>query len=320
MPQRAMRVRIPFHVFSAFTLLALVTDSSVAVAQPKIVTNPANVAFGAVLVNSTTTWPLSVSNAGNAPLTISSMTDLGMNGVFGFLKKPPVPPIVIAPGDSMVLFLTFTPPAAGAYTGELVFQTDDPTAKMPKVPLDGAGVLPGLSIEPGYIVFPLTTTGTKSAPIVVSVANRGMLWIPVQDVRLTGANTNQFQIDSPAAFVLRPGESRSIPIVCAPVTPGAFSAVLVIAPQGANLTSIHLTCTGTLPPVRDLTMSSLDFGRMGDAGDAAMPQPVGGSCDVGRRTAGAYSLILVAAFLTVLTFRVRLRRRDRLCTTSRRLP
>ncbi|OGL47011.1 MAG: hypothetical protein A2161_14475 [Candidatus Schekmanbacteria bacterium RBG_13_48_7] len=54
---------------------------------------------------------------------------------------PPTPDVDLAPGESMVIELGFTPSDTVAYTARLWIQTEDPDADSIIIPIDGSGYL-----------------------------------------------------------------------------------------------------------------------------------------------------------------------------------
>jgi hypothetical protein len=79
--------------------------------------SPSPLAFGNVSVGGTATLPVTVSNTGNAPLTISGI--VSSDAVYTF--APNTFPVNVAAGGSTVFNVTFAPTAAGLVNGTLTF-------------------------------------------------------------------------------------------------------------------------------------------------------------------------------------------------------
>jgi hypothetical protein len=94
--------------------------------------------FGNVSVGGTATLPITISNTGNAQLTISNI--VSSNGVFTF--APSTFPVNIAAGGSSLFNVTFTPAVAGAVSGNLTF-THNAAGSPSDLPLQGTGQTQG---------------------------------------------------------------------------------------------------------------------------------------------------------------------------------
>jgi len=93
-----------FHVVAAGT-------------TPLFAINPSAVNFGTVLINSTHTRQFSISNAGGAPLTISSIT---VSGAEAFtLQNLPALPLTVNFGLNATFNLQYNPTTVGAHTGTI---------------------------------------------------------------------------------------------------------------------------------------------------------------------------------------------------------
>ncbi|HUB09402.1 MAG TPA: choice-of-anchor D domain-containing protein [Myxococcales bacterium] len=130
--------------------------------------SPAFLDAGEVLVGTTATEDLAVANGGTGPLTLESAT-LAQDGGASF-ALPGFAPTTLNPGQPMLLHVTFTPPAAGAYDGTLTIQTDACQQAAP-IELSGVGVAYGLAVSPATVAFDCVELGTTSAPQAVTVTN-----------------------------------------------------------------------------------------------------------------------------------------------------
>ena len=108
-----------------------------AVYEPEIAVSPTALDFGDVGVGDTRRLSITVSNTGNATLTL---TDAYIDGGGGAFKPQFTTPIDIAPGESRDLEVSFTPPSNETYTAALVIESNDPQNPTTSVALTGTGI------------------------------------------------------------------------------------------------------------------------------------------------------------------------------------
>jgi hypothetical protein len=101
--------------------------------RPMLAVTPNPVAFGTTTVATTATRTITVTNVGNAPMTITGVTV--PTAPFGATGSPVVGG-VIAAGSSVTATVTFAPTVPGAAAGSLIIQTDGGTVT---VTLTGTG-------------------------------------------------------------------------------------------------------------------------------------------------------------------------------------
>ncbi len=98
--------------------------------------SPTKLAFGTQAVNSSTTLPVTLTNAGQTPLNIGGISITGTNaGVFSEINNCPA---VLAPTAGCTISVTFTPTVKGARTGTLTV-TDNVAGGQSSVALSGTG-------------------------------------------------------------------------------------------------------------------------------------------------------------------------------------
>jgi len=100
--------------------------------EPDIDVSPASLDFGTVDVGLSKTLSLTISNKGNADLTVSSMTT---ETPFTISESP----FTLQPGGSKTITVKFTPQSGGSFTKQLVIISNDPDEGSLTVNLTGTG-------------------------------------------------------------------------------------------------------------------------------------------------------------------------------------
>lgn len=112
-------------------------------------------------------------------------------------------------------------------------------AKIVSVPLSGTAVInnvTNMSVTPPVLQLGDVRVGEEGKQLV-TITNRGSEGdnpIVLNEISLTGANSNEFMLEVPASTVIQPGESVDVTITFFPVTMGDKTAVLEIDQDGAS--------------------------------------------------------------------------------------
>ena len=109
-------------------------SASPAPTQTRIIGLSGNLAFGAVAVGSRPTATLTISNSGNAPLTVTGLT--GPGGYTASWTSGTVPG-----GGTQLVTIGFAPTAATTYNGTLIVNGDQ-TSGTNSMSVSGTGVVP----------------------------------------------------------------------------------------------------------------------------------------------------------------------------------
>ena len=194
---------------------------------------PTSLAFGNQLVNTTSAAKtVTLTNTGNAALTISSITS---SGDFAVSNNPCG--ASLAAGANCVISVTFTPTAAGARTGTLTI-TDNAGGSPQMVSLTGTGTSP----PPDFTL--------SAAPTTVTVA-RGAVSTPVT---ITVNPTNGFNSAVALTCAGAPANSACT-LSPASITPPTTSALTFTA----HAMLVPLPMTKPAPPLNMLRIVPLFF-------------------------------------------------------------
>jgi len=105
-------------------------DPNTAFQLPEIAFTPTLLFFGNVAVGQTANVSLTISNMGNASLTVSSA--VSDNAQFKVLTTLP---LSVAPGAMQTMAVRFSPILSGSHSAALTITSDDPARAIVNVPL-----------------------------------------------------------------------------------------------------------------------------------------------------------------------------------------
>ncbi len=230
---------------------------------PDIAVNPTSVAFAPVVTGSSGSATVTVTNEGTGSLSISS-TSLGGADASLFSIDSGGGSVILGPGTSRDIDLSFSPTALGSFSATLTIDSDDPDEPSVVVPLSGDGVAappPDIAVSPGSVSFGSVVTGSSGSSSVL-VSNDGSGSLSVSATTLGGTDASLFSIDGGGgAFVLAPSESRVIDLSFSPTALGSFSATLTIDSDDPDEPSVVVPLSGdgvdVPPPADEVTVEAV---------------------------------------------------------------
>lgn len=210
--------------------------------EPNIALSALSFNFKTVVVGQTASQTLHLTNSGNAPLQISSISLSSKQ----FAISGPSLPRTVLPALSLDYTLAFTPTTPGNASASLTIKSNAPQS-LPAISLAGVAekVIDSLQITPSSISFgnqTLQTTSTKN----VTVQNTGDVSITISGVTAVGSGFGYSDL-SPG-FSLAPNQQVTFQVWFSPKNSGAASGTVSIL--SASLTSpetISLSGDGVSP-------------------------------------------------------------------------
>jgi Abnormal spindle-like microcephaly-assoc'd, ASPM-SPD-2-Hydin/Beta-propeller repeat len=204
-----------------------ISKLNLATPAPSVCLNTPGINFGAVLVNTSASQPLTVTNCGNAPLQLGSI-----------ISSLPVVTVTqscgpIAPAASCAVQLTFSPVDASTSTGTLTL-TDNAAIPIQTVSFLGTGGAPQIFFPPGFNVSDLLV-GTQQEFDIIFINQGNGNWI-VSNVTATG----DFSVNDQCTAPLPPTNPSN------PGTPFCYIGV-IFAPTQAGVRNGVLTITDNAP-------------------------------------------------------------------------
>jgi hypothetical protein len=201
------------------------------------------ISFGSQMLGTTSPpYPIMLSNAGSAPLIVSSMTITGANpNDFAFKSFCGLTP-TLQTYDHCQINVTFTPTAAGSRAASFTVASNgigSPTS----VGLAGNGVAPPPLpyLSPTSVTFPSQYVGTSGLPQSVTLTNPASTALVISNVTATPAD---FAPLSTCGSTLAAGASCSIGVFFDPTTSGTRNGTLTVTDNATNSPQTA-TLTGT---------------------------------------------------------------------------
>jgi trimeric autotransporter adhesin len=202
-------------------------------------------------------------NSGQAPLHLSAIHD---DGDFSQSNNCP---LVMAPGASCAISVTFVPSTLGERDGYIVV-ADDSVDSPQRIPVTGVATMALAQLGPDRLNFS-QNVGAGTAPQTVTLANHGDGPLSIGGIAATG----DFRAASHCPSKLLPGLSCAISVTFTPQAAGPRSGSLVVTDDGNAAPGSHDTVRLTgfgYQPVASLSAVSLAPGS--NLGGSATPQVV----------------------------------------------
>lgn len=212
------------------------------------------------------TQTVTVSNTGNAPLTISSSVLGGANAADYLKTADGCSGVTVAAGSGCSVSVAFRPTSTGTRAATLAF-TDNSAGSPHNVSISGNGTTPpppppppppasgpAVTFTPSSLTFGAQPIGTTAAAQSVTVANTGNAPLFINSAATRGANPLDFTevSDGCSGLTLAVGTSCSVSINFSPTATGTRSGTFILtdnAPASPQTVPITGTGTGTNPPL-----------------------------------------------------------------------
>jgi len=206
-------------------------------------------AFGNVVVGSSKTGTLTISNTGNAPLTVNSIAypSTAFSGSWSG---------TIAAGASQNVTVTFAPTTAATSNGDITVNSNDSTSAK-TIALSGTGLaqtrIVGIS---GDMVFGSVTVNSTSSR-TLTITNSGNSALNVSGINYPPGFSGNWSGGNIAA-----GASRNVTVTFSPVLAQSYGGTITVnSDRTSGTNTISASGTGTAVPTRIIGLPvSLDFG------------------------------------------------------------
>jgi sugar lactone lactonase YvrE len=222
------------------------SGTGIPAAAPQAVLSPNPLAFPGTLVGTpASTMPMTLSNPGNAALTITSISVTGTNASsFGQSNNCGGS---LAAGATCTITVAFTPGSTGSLTAAISV-ADNATGSPQSAVITGTGTAPQAVLSPNPLPFPSTLVGTAATALPMTLSNPGTAALTITGISVTGTNASSFGQANNCGSSLAAGANCTITVTFTPGSTGGLTAAISVAdnatgsPQSATVTG-----TGTQP-------------------------------------------------------------------------
>jgi Abnormal spindle-like microcephaly-assoc'd, ASPM-SPD-2-Hydin/Protein of unknown function (DUF1573) len=241
------------------TLSGTASDAPMA----KLTANPTSTGFGNVVLGSSASQNIILTNTGNTVVHISGVATTGA----GFSVSGASTPIVLNAAQATTLAVKFTPTTSGTSTGTLKVDSD---AGGPSVivNLTGSETQAGLSVSPATFNFGSVVDGqTKSQNF--SLTNTGTADLTVTQITPIGSGYSVSGFNAPATIAA--GKTATFSVLFAPTTGGSLSGSVSVsssAPNSPNAVSLDGTGVAASATI-SASPTSLSFGTVSAGGTSS---------------------------------------------------
>lgn len=198
---------------------------------------PSNLSFGQVAMGTKATLSVVLTNVRSWNKTLISVGTTGG----AFAVSGPAFPVVLTPGKSVALSITFTPHAPGLTSGKVFIYS----GVRLNVPLTGTGTTIGqLSLSPTSLNFGSVELGKTTAETSTLSATGGSVTISS-----ASSSTSQFAIAGTSfPLTINAGQSVPLKVTFTPKTAGSASATLTFVSNAKDSSATEpVSGTGSAP-------------------------------------------------------------------------
>jgi hypothetical protein len=210
--------------------------------------------LGTVLIGKSRTRPVTVTNAGNAPLAIEDILVDGADAaVFSIGRGTDCSTEErLRAGASCQIAVTFRPTEGGGRTAELVI-VHDAEGSPAGVALRGEGRGQAqLALDPTTIDFGQVDVGSTSGVETVTITSGGTAVIVLSRLQLAGPAPSDYAIADSSTCVegveLEPGEACAVDLMFLPTAAGDREAALEVETRGGLAGRVDLSGSGLGAP------------------------------------------------------------------------
>jgi hypothetical protein len=226
---------------------------------PELTLSASTLAFGNVLVKTTSTKTLTLTSSGTAALKVNSVTLAGAEFALSGAKFP----VNLKPKQSITLQVSFHPTAAGATGGAITISSNSSSGSTATVTLGGTGTVPQLTLSASALTFGNVTVNT-TATKTLTLTSSGGAPLTINSVGVAGTGYAISGATFPAT--LNPKQSVTLQVSFDPTATGTDSGTITISSNSSSgaTSTVTLSGTGTATPTPQLTLSTvaLAFGNV----------------------------------------------------------
>jgi hypothetical protein len=234
---------------NGWTMQMVALRPAAAASAPAVSLSPGSLTFASQVVDaSSAAQAITVTNSGNAALTISGIAVTGANATD--FAQTSTCGSSLAAGATCAINVTFTPNATGSLAAAVTL-TDNATGSPQSVALAGTGASVGATknaaggLSTSSLSFGSEAVGVVSASQVVTLTNSSSTAMTISSIALTGSGAADFSQVSTCGASLAAAGQCTIVVLFTPSAIGTFTASLTVTDNAAGSPqSVSLSGTG----------------------------------------------------------------------------
>jgi hypothetical protein len=218
----------------ASPLLAQVTGTGT-----EVKLSASSIAFGSISFGKTSTFNLTISNAGTASFTLAETVS---GAGFSISSTGKTCSTSLAAGASCVLPVEYDPTAVGTNSGTLTLTTNGGSS--PVIPLSGTCTT-DVSVSPTTLPFGTVADGTAKV-LDVTVSNVGTISSLTVSASISGTGSAAFKVlttGNTCTTGVAAGKSCTLPVQFEDATTGSYSGTLTVTTNGGQNPTVSLSGT-----------------------------------------------------------------------------
>jgi Abnormal spindle-like microcephaly-assoc'd, ASPM-SPD-2-Hydin len=221
----------------------------------QLVSNPGSLNFANIVVGTSQTQSVTLTNSGSTSVTVSQATVSGN----GFTASGLALPLTLGAGQSATLAVVFAPQSAGSVAGNIAVISNASNSTL-NLPLSGSAVAAGqLMGNPSSLSFGSVQVGA-TATLTDALTNTGGSSVTLSGATVTGAGFSISGLSFP--LVLNPGASVTFNAVFAPQSGSNATGSISVTSNASNSSlALALSGTGTAQGQLTLAPTSVNFGN-----------------------------------------------------------
>jgi hypothetical protein len=244
-------------VFSVLVLILLVLLPLRARASDGLTVSPGSLDFGYVTIHQTQTLLLAVANTSQSSITISSMSVDNNKFVLSNWKMP----LVLSPGESLELSVTFEPTAPSTQNGKITF-VSNASNRIVTLGLSGSGTTSeSLTATPASLAFGSVVVG-QSSTLPVELTNARGWTITIQKLIITGGDFSVSGATFP--LTLSAGQKVKLNATFKPQAQGETGGSIFAWGPGLDVPLVGTGTGGGTKGTLTITPATLAFGNVAD--------------------------------------------------------
>jgi hypothetical protein len=214
-------------------------------------TSGGTLAFGTTTAGTPVTRTITVTNAGNAVLTLSSLNPSSMPAGFTLVQN--LQATSLNPGASTTFIVRLDATATGSFSGQVSFSTNDASANPFTIQVTGAVTAPsaGLSVsgtalnDGGTLAFGSTMAGT-SVTRTITVTNGGSAVLTLTSLNPSSMPAGYTLVQNLQSTSLNPGASTTFIVRLDGTVAGSYSGQISLTTNDPNHNPFTFQVTGTV--------------------------------------------------------------------------